>query len=616
MRFPLGRPEGAPTRAASFGTQLAQSRTEHTLAFPNFTTMIQTIRRSLATCGLAALSLFGAASCGGGGGGGGNNNAPSSVDFVLTDAAVDDLMAFTVRVTSLRLVSQTGGVLGPELLAAPLTIDLIGAGANPRWVGRDDVDDGVYRGVQLVIDPASTVALDRLGATVGVQHGATTFELGFPAPTSIDDDDYAKIVIDVDLGASLTGDVASPPIQFDPQGVVTLLGSGASTDIDEVEGLVTSTNSPSSLVIDAFADDDDTIAIGPVTVNISGSTVLLDDDGFPFASRAAFFATLILNSTELEVHGPLVGGSINATRIEVEDDGNGDAYVVKIDGRIENLDRVANTFDLVLIEIEKGASLAGPVLNGLGNPTTIACEYDDVTTVILLDDDDDIVDDNSLATGQRIKVKFPVFATSPFQAGRIEIEDQPEFEGRIQDISGLPNTIIIRLDDDDPAIANGQVDDAATDVTVNLANSTLFLDTEGRPTLTPSQLLVGLELEIYGTLSGASNAPTIAASRTKIHPGEFEGVVSLVFSQAGSFDATMIELDDPFGNTVTFGSVAVDFAPGCVFDGDATDAASFFALFNNLQQGEELHVEVEGIGTSTPNVIDAYEIEVEIEIDD
>lgn len=578
--------------------------------------MNQLLQRTFASCGLAALTLFGAAACSGGGGGGGNNNAPSSVDFVITDAAVDDLLAFKVRVTSLRLVSQSGGALGPELLAAPLTIDLIGAGVNPRWVGRDDVDDGLYRGVQLVIDPASTVALDRLGDTVAVQHGATTFELQFPTAADIDDDDYRKIVVDVDLGASLTGDVASPPLQFDPQGSATLFGSGASTEIDEVEGVVTSTNSPDSLVIDAYADDDDTVAIGPVTVNITGSTVLLDDNGFPFASPAAFFATLVLNTTELEVHGPLVGGSINATRIEVEDDGSGDAYVVKIDGRIENLDSNANTFDLVLIEIEKGAAIAGPVLSGLGDPTTIACEYDDVTSVIVLDDDDDIVDDSALVSGQRVKVKFAVFATTPFQAARIEIEDQPEFEGVIHDISGLPNSIIIRLDDDDPAIASGQVDDAGTDVTVDLTGSTLFLDTEGRPTLTPSQLLVGLELELYGVLSGSSNAPTLTASRTKIHPGEFEGVVSAVFPVSDSFDAVMLELDDPFGNTVTFGPVAVNLASGCVFDGDASSAASFFALYNGLAQGEELIVEVEGIGTSTPNVIEAYEIEAEVELDD
>ncbi len=579
--------------------------------------MLRLHQRVLASSALALLAASLTPACGGGGGGGGGSSAPRTVDFVVTDAAVDDLLAFSVRATSLRLVAETGGALSPELLGGPLTLDLIGAGLHPRWVGRNDIAEGRYSAVRVSLDPAGTLALDRSGAPVAVQHVATTFDLRFASAVGIDNDDYRKVVLDVDLGASLQGAVALPPLQFDPQGFALLQGDDSSTGIDEVRGLVLSTNAPDSLRLDAFADNDLTVAIGPVTVALSPATLLLDDDGFPFASSSTFFSSLVPNATKLEVHGPLVGGRIDATRIEIEDGvGSGDAYVVKIDGRIENLDRVANTFSLVVIEIEKGASLAQPVLSALGNPSSIAVDYDDVTTAILLDDVQLVTTDASLSNGQRVKVKFPVFASQPFPAGRIEIEDQPEFEGRIHDVSGLPNSIVIRLDGGEPAIASGAVDSSSTDIVVDLTNSSLFLDTEGRPTLATSQLLVGLELELHGALSGPSNAPSLVASRTKIHAGKFEGAVSAAFSQQGSFNAVMFELDDPFGTTVTFGPVAVDLAPNCVFDKDANSAASFFARFNSLAPGQVLHVEVEGLGTSTPNVLRAYEIEAEVEDDD
>jgi hypothetical protein len=265
-----------------------------------------------------------------------------------------------------------------------------------------------------------------------------------------------------------------------------------------------------------------------------------------------------------------------------------------------------------LIEIEKGAAIADPVLTSLGNPSSIAVDYDDVTTRIV-QDDSTVVTDSALADGQRVKVKFAVFTAEPFPAVQIEIEDQPEFEGVITSLAGLPNSIVIHLDSDDPAIAGGAVDDDTTDVVVDLTASSLFLDVHAKPALVVGDLRAGLELEVRGALSGPSSAPTIAANRTKIHAGRLEGVVTAIFEVSNSFDVLISEIDDPFGNNVTVGTAVADFEPGCVFRDEALNAAQFFDLFEALQLGQELEVEVYGLGTATPNQLRVFEIESEVD---
>jgi hypothetical protein len=441
---------------------------------------------------------------------------------------------------------------------------------------------------------------------------AMGFDAPFAAPVTIDSSSYSRITVDVDLASSLTGDVTAPPLGFDPQGIAARAGAGASVAIDEIKGVVQSANAAGeSFVIAGFADGDQTVPLGDVAVDVKPTTLLLDQFGAEFASHAAFFASLAPGTTLLEVHGNLVAGHVNATRIEVEDAGGGDNYVVKIDGRISNLDTVANSFDLLIIEIEKGASVAAPVLGGLGNPASIAVLYDPSTRFVL--DDHTLTDESALSGGQRVKVKFATFVNTPFSALVIEVEDQPEFEGVITDVGGLPNSIVIHLDDDEPGIDDGQVDNSNTPVTVDLGASTLFLDTHAKPALSFSQLQTGLKIEIHGAISGPSSGPTITAASTKVHAGRFKGDVASINPGLHSFNASMSDLDDSFGDSVTFGNVTVDIAPGCEFRDEASNQAQFFALFNGLALGESLAIEVFGVGTTTPNEIAAYEIKAKVE---
>lgn len=551
-----------------------------------------------------------AVSCGGGGGGGGGNPAAGATDFLITDAPVDGLLSFSVTVGELRLV-DAGGTATANVLLGETSIDLIGAGLSPRWITRGDLPEGTFAAVRMSFVPGSASAVSRGGAPVAIHMLAAIFDAPLATPVTIHSSNYSQITVDVDLASSLSGDVAAPPLDFDPQGVAARASSGSSVAIDEVKGVVQSANvANESLVIAGFADGDQTVALGNITVEIEPSTMLLDHFGAEFASHAAFFASLAPATTLLEVHGNLVAGHVHAMRIDVEDAGSGDAYVVKIDGRISNLDTVANSFDLLIVEVEKGVDVASPVLTGLGNPASIAVLYDASTR--MLAEDHTLTGESALSGGQRVHVKFATFVNTPFSALAIEVEDQPEFEGVITDDSGLPNSVVIHLDDDEPGIDEGQVDSSNTPVTVDLSASTFTLDTHAKPALGNVQLQTGLKIEIHGSIAGPSSGPTITASRSRVHAGRFKGDVTSVSPALHSFNATMAELKDSFGDSVTFGSVTVDIAPGCEFRDEASNASEFFQLFHSLALGEILEIEVFGVGTSTPNEIAAYEIKAKV----
>jgi hypothetical protein len=556
------------------------------------------------------------AACGGGGGGGGSSGGSSSgsLDLHLTDAPADELLSFSLSVQALRLVDAAGA--GENLLAGALSVELLGLAGSQRWLVRDDsITPGTYSAVRLEIDPASVIARDKSGDPVAVNVLASSFDAALAAPIAIGASDDLQVLIDFDLASSISGSANMPPLDFTPRGSASLQDTSSSTTIDEIRGVVQSVDAAAGLFrIDAFADDDLQVALGLVEVDVASGTLLLNDNGLPFVDSPAFFAALLPGATLVEVHGAVVNQKVAATRIEVEDQqgGTGAEDRVKIEGLVLNLDSGSMSFDLLLIEVEKGQSIVTPVLNALGSPAAIPVEWT-ASTLFLLDDSQ-IGSPDILTEGARVEVRFAVFATTPFTAIKIELEDGPEFEGRIVDVSGLPNSIVIHLDGDEPAIASGQVDSSTTPVTVQLGSSSLFLDTQVRPALVNSDLLVGLKVEAqHATLTGPSSGPTVTPGRLKVFPGRFRGLVDSVSPSIPAFNASMSDLKDPFGNNVAFGPVSVEIAAGCHFEDAASSAAAFFALFQNLGAGENLEVEVFGIGTGVANEIRAYEIEARVD---
>lgn len=565
--------------------------------------------RNLLLC--SSLPFFALACGGGGGDNGGGSGATGSADLLITDATVDGLLSFTVKVQSLRLVDATSGALTVNVLEEDLAIELIGAGLAPRWVSRARLPVGTYSGVQATLEDVAPVARNLSGGLVAVTQVTPTFTTNFATPLSVTAGNFPQIVLDIDLSTSLTGDVAAPPITFNPTGILTSQAGGGATPIgiDEVEGNVLSVNGTTDFVVDAFADDDRLVSLGQVTITPTPTALLVDPNGVPYANPAAFFAALTPNTTGVEVHGSLVNGGISATRIEVEDVGGDVAYVVKLEGIAQNVDTTLNTFDLLVIEVEKGGALANPLLTSLGNP--ISCDYDDATALFVLDENVPTTE-ASLVSGQRVKAKFATFIGEPFRAVVVEVEGEPEFEGVITSVAGLPNTVVMHLLPGSPALG-GSVATTTTDITVDLSSSSLYLDTESEPDLNPSQLMVGLKLEVRGLISGPNTAPTMAADEIKIHAGRARGFVTSTSPGVSQFTFAISQVEDSFGTTVQVGPATATIDASCFFDDEATSSSEFFALFAGLQQGQSLAVEVKGLGLPSPNAIQAYEIEAEID---
>lgn len=538
---------------------------------------------------------------------------PFTVDGFVQDAAVDELLAFAVDVTAVHLV-DAAGTQGPNLLQGARRVELLGLQTSGEWLFRARPAAGTYTGARFVIDGGSVAATALDGSAVAVTTTSTTIESPFPVPLTVGPAGHARLVLDVDLSDSLSGTLAAPPLTFSPVVDSILPGTG-SYGIDEFDGIVRSFDAAAGTVrVDAYVDDSLTAVLGEVTVSVPPGAVLVRDDDAPFATRAAFFAALVANSTLLEVHGALLpGATVEAQRIEVEDHqggGGSSAGRVEIEGRVTS-HTPGSGFDLLIIEVEEGQAIAGPVLAGLGSPSTLAVTYDG-STVFRRDDDHGLASSAELVVGQRVDVRFASFASSRL-ASRVELDGAADHTATITGIGGLPGSITVRLSPSEAAVTAGLVASAATDVTVSLGAAPIVLRAEGEVPLSPSDLVTGVRVNVQGPVTGDPATPSIAATRLRVRAGEFEGVVSGIDAGAGRFDATVSSIDDPLGGAATSPPFTVVLEPGCTFEGDASSAAGLFALFNGLQPGETLEVEVEGLGSATPNEVRAFHVEVEVD---
>ncbi|MFN0244383.1 MAG: DUF4382 domain-containing protein [Planctomycetota bacterium] len=549
------------------------------------------------------------AACGGGGsGGGGGTNGFSNLDLLVTDAPADDLAAFRATVAEVHFVIQGGGETA-NLLAGPVTLEMLGLQSQFAWLASQDLPADTYTGVRLVFTPASYDARLNDGAAVAVVSTSDEMTLDFATPLVVTDNGYKKVVLDVDLASSLTGSVATPPITFAPQGSVSTVSASTSTSIDEIKGTVdTVDGGAGTFVLDAFADDDSIVTLGQVLVRVTGATLLIQDDGAEFATSAAFFAALVPSATHLEVHGALVNGAVTATRIEVEDNaaGGGEDNLVKIEGLVIGVGP-GDALSITILDVEKGEAIVAAASGG-SVPDTLDVVWDNSTVFFL--EEHQLTTEDSLAVGQKVKVKFASFTNPPYTASRIEIEDEAvENEGTITSIDALPTSFVAHLRSDSPAILSGQVLSTATDVTVTLNGITPTLDTESKPSIAIAELLAGLKFEVHGALSGVPATPAIDATKLVVKAGELDNAtVVTVDTGNAQFTTSGGEIDDPFGTGVTAGPQTVLIASNCVFEGDAETRAAFYALFAGLSKGESLEVRVEGIGTGDVNEIKAYQV--------
>jgi hypothetical protein len=563
---------------------------------------------TLAFLGGLALALLPA--CGGGGSVGASSQGFSNFDLLLTDAPANELLAFQATIAGVHLVQQGGGETA-NLLAGPLTLELLSLQNSSAWLVSQDLPAGTYTGVHLSFAPGSYSARRNDGSTVAIQAASDDFSVSFLAPLVLGTGSYRRALVDLDLANSLSGLLSAPPLDFTPMGLVTDDSGHVESPIDEIHGLVQSVSAAqSSLVLSAFVDDDSQIALGDVQVLVGPTTLLVQDGGAPFADSASFFAALTPGSSFLEVHGNLVDGSVQATRIEVDDNsaGGGSANLVRLKGLVLAMGP-GSTFQVSIISVPQGSAIVSAAFGG-SIPGTLEVSYDGSTEFYL--HEHQTTTSASLALGQKVDVKFATFDNAPYLAKRVEIDDESsENEGTVTDNSGLPASLVIHLDESSPALLSGQVASTSTNVTVELGSAPIALDTQGHPSLLAAEILEGLRVRAHGPLSGTASAPTISADELVVRPGVLRN--ALVNSVDAGPNASLTtyggSIHDPFGAGVTDGPLNVLIASGCVFTGDATTRSAFLALAPNPPAGFTLELTIQGIGSGIPNEIRAHEIE-------
>jgi hypothetical protein len=559
----------------------------------------------------AILPLLGATLlllCGCGGGGGGSSGSAASVSLLVGDAPTDSLSSFEMTLLDVTLTRDDGSTTG-NLLASPRTVDLLALRVDSALLAVVPVPPGSYVGATLTFDPATIVARDKSGTPVALQVNGNLASGLFALPLAFERDDRVKLHFEFPLDDSLADD-GSGGFVFTPE-LRPSRRSGSDDALDEIEGRLLSANAANSTLLVDLRSNDDSSSRGALTIAIDPTTVLIDDDGNLFANSAALFAFLLAGD-RIEASGGLGDdGFLHATVLQVERDDHGES-VARIRGTITAIDGGSSTLTLRLRSIESGASIVDPVLAALGDPAEIEVGF--ATAEIELRGADPRSGTSAdLAVGQEVKVDFSAFATAPFPARSIEIEDEePEIEGTIVGTGGLPSEFVIHLDGSDPAILDGRVASTSTDVFVGLDGSEkIFLDLSHAPTIPPTALATHLRVRVRGILTGTPSLPDLTASEVRVKPGRLRGLVTATAPAAFAFTVSVDSFDDPFGGASLPDPVVSHFADGAQVTGDATSIAGLFDLFDGLQPGESLEIELFGIADGLGGA-NAHEVDVRI----
>ncbi len=590
------------------------------------------IRSSLVVLSILALASCHSSDDNGGSGGGGSSDSDSRVDIGVTDAPVDLLAAFRVQIDELVLLGEDDAET-PDLLADPLEVEFLGLDGTFAWVASADLPEGTYSGARVRFVPDSIEAISETGESIDVHASDEPLVVSFAAPIVLSSPSYHSISIDLDLGESLTvelddpvpalqkddvaapleGDATHPPLLFAPEGSISFSDGSDVNALDELEArFVRLGTAESELVVHAFGADGQ-LDLGEVEVGVAAAVLLVSEEGDSLTADE-FFAALLPEQTQLEIHGSPSADGIQASLIEIEDlDGDGTGgFPIKIEGLV--LEHELNVgFEILILEIEEGHELVEPELEELGNPSSIDVVYDP-STLFLAEDGGGILGPEALVPGQRVKVEFAQFLSSPFSAGRVDLVDlNPRVGVTVVDVAGLPLQVVVHVDPGETVLGN-QVETSETDVLVDLEGAAIVVDTQGEPTLTTEQLLLGSRFQVDGPIAGTPTEPTIDAVQVKVRPGRLEGArVSSIDRAASSFTTEEGQVVEPFVPGIEAGTVHVTFDPLAILEEDAATIEEFFDLFESLVAPQMLRVEIEGIGTGEPNAIRTFEVEARVE---
>jgi hypothetical protein len=555
---------------------------------------------------LAITACLVVAACSGGGSSSGGHSNSATFDLLIGDAPVDSLSSLEVQVTGVHLVRADGSET-PNLVGASRNVNLLDLATESALLEVAQARAGDYLGARVDLDEHSIRARNVSGAPVPMRMLGSSVSDRLPATLQASAGDVVKLHLEIEVENSVSDDSNNPGgYVFTP---VLELSHRQGTDdlLEEIHGHVIRTDAQSRRLVVDLVDEETGNPYGRIDLLIDDQTVLFDDNSNVFSQEATFFAAAV-PGTRVEADGLLRdGGVFLATYVKIENDIDD---VAKIEGTITQLDLVSSILRLRIKEVEKGRELVNPVLQGLGNPAEIDVDF--LRASFLLEDSNPrTASPSDLAIGQEVKVKFSAFLTPPFPAQEIEIEDEnPQFEGTIVDLSGLPGFFRMNLFSTDPAVVSGQVESTSTEVQVFLdASDPIWLKVDHQPILPLAALHPGLKVRVEGALSGSPSAPVVDAADVRVQPGRLEGTVLVGDPSTNTFHVDIDDLKSPFGVPLPDPVVAL-FANPTQVDGDVSDVPSFFGLLEQLDSGG-LEIRLAGIAGGMSGV-QCHELEVRI----
>lgn len=544
---------------------------------------------------------------GGGGGGGGPNLPPPTVTVFLSDSPADDLLSLVTPIEALVLWRQGGGDSG-NLLETTVPVDLVALRDTNLPIAQATVPPGIYNAASLTLPFGGIAARAEAGFPVTVNSFGGPVS-NFFEPISIANGQEVALQLELDLTRQLTS--SGGGLFLVPRTLGFALPAGAR--VAEFDAVVTAETASQGIFRADLVPQDSGTALGSIQVEVEGTDLLVGADGQLLPSTGAFFSALSVGS-RVAVRGTWqAAGFVDATSARIE---TGSGVTVEITGPILAVDPFNTILALQVGSIESGAAIADPVLDSFGNPAAILLDFD-ASTTFFLEDPPATASSLDLRVGQRVRARFVTFAGFPLRVDSVSIERlEADFEGTITDTAGLPSSLVVTLDADDPHVLGLLVSGPLQVDLSAVGTPTLLL--RGSPPLNlgtssaDSDLLVGQRV----TIRGVSVPAGIAATGLEVHPGRVAtGTVTFVNAGAGTFDCMFAGPDptDPFGGTTASPSTVQVQTSSPAFlllgtNDTPITMAGMASAFLNPPPGQSLRADFQGVGSQTAGTLRAFDV--------
>lgn len=558
---------------------------------------------------LAALGLLlGTLSCSDSGSapltGGAPASAPTLVDFVIADEVADELFAFEATVNELRL-ERADGTLTANLLGAPLDLEFLGLAERAAWLSRREVEAGDYAAVVVRLAPGSYRAASLLGAPVDVVALSDELRAPFLVPLNAVGQPYARLEIDLDLSASLAGDVTQGSVLFAPMGSTEVSDGAFELPLDGNLALVRDRDfATGELTVDVFADQALSALIGRVTTTIAPDALLVDGQSFVQTYLPFYLTSLTPGAAVVDLAGTLgSGGRLSVSCVELEDQ-NGTTvssqFPLKVAGRIVEITS-PYVLKLQVRDVKRGEQLIGPlegapILDVLIDPQ-----------LGIFFDGEDLVNPATLVPGIDLDLKSQQLSLSPLVARRVGVLDFAPAQAATVTAVNLPSSFQVRFAATSLPVLSGLVASDTTPVLVLPGSTPFLLTTPTVVEIPDAAVRPGQSIIVNGVFSGSPVSPLVQASALAIRPGTLLDATATAPSSVG-FATSGGRITEAFGPGLPdgpAGPLQVAIAEGAVFRGAATTEAAFLDL---LSGPEEVRADVYGLEADAPAQIEAYEI--------